>query len=73
MTVDSSDRPTQAKAEQEKQAQAQDLFQRIKTYGFNGHLSTAQTKRPACKKQGGFKSIGTLREKTPYLHVRREP
>jgi phospholipid/cholesterol/gamma-HCH transport system substrate-binding protein len=57
----------------EKKSQAQDLFERIKTYGFNGHLSSAQTKHPPCKKQGDFKSIGTLREKTPYLHVRREP
>jgi virulence factor Mce-like protein len=57
----------------EKKAQAQDLFQRIKTYGFNDHLSSAQTNHPACKKQGNFKSVGTLQEKTPYLHVRREP
>jgi len=59
--------------DQEKKSQAQDLFNRIKLYGFNGHLSTAQTKRPPCTKQGDFKSIGTLRESTPYLHVRREP
>jgi phospholipid/cholesterol/gamma-HCH transport system substrate-binding protein len=57
----------------EKKTQAQDLFNRIKTYGFNGHLSTAQVKRPRCKKQANFKSIGRHRESTPYLHVRREP
>jgi phospholipid/cholesterol/gamma-HCH transport system substrate-binding protein len=59
--------------DEEKQAQAEDLFERIKTYGFSGNLSSAQAKHPPCKKQGDFKSIGTLREKTPYLHVRREP
>jgi hypothetical protein len=57
----------------EKQAQAEDLFDRIKTYGFNGNLSSADVKHPPCKKQGDFKSIGTFREFTPYLHVRREP
>jgi phospholipid/cholesterol/gamma-HCH transport system substrate-binding protein len=57
----------------EKKAQAQDLFNRIKLYGFNDHLSTSQVKHPPCKKQGDFRSIGALRESTPYLHVRREP
>jgi hypothetical protein len=57
----------------EKKAQAQDLFDRIKTYGFNGNLSTAQVKHPPCKQQGDFKSIGAFREFTPYQHVRREP
>jgi phospholipid/cholesterol/gamma-HCH transport system substrate-binding protein len=56
-----------------KQQQAQSLFNRIKTYGFSGNLSSAQAKHPPCKKQGDFKSIGELRESTPYLHVRREP
>jgi phospholipid/cholesterol/gamma-HCH transport system substrate-binding protein len=59
--------------DQEKQQQAQDLFDRIKLYGFSDQLSSAQTKHPPCKKQSDFRSIGTLREKTPYLHVRREP
>jgi phospholipid/cholesterol/gamma-HCH transport system substrate-binding protein len=57
----------------EKKAAAQDLFNRIKTYAFSGGLSTANALHPGCKKQGNFKSIGTLRESTPYLHVRREP
>jgi virulence factor Mce-like protein len=55
------------------QNQADNLFKRIKRYAFNNELSTAQVLHPPCKKQGDFKSIGTLRESTPYLHVRREP
>ena len=57
----------------EKKAQALDLFNRIKTYGFSGGLSTAGALQPACSKQGNFKSVGAFREFTPYLHVRREP
>jgi virulence factor Mce-like protein len=57
----------------EKQAQAQDFFSRIKTFAFSGGLSTANALHPPCNKQADFKSIGTLRESTPYLHVRREP
>jgi len=57
----------------QKKAQALDLFNRIKTYGFSGGLSTANALHPPCKKQGDFKSIGRHRDSTPYLHVRREP
>ena len=57
----------------EKKAQALDLFNRIKTYGFSGGLSTAGALHPGCSKQGNFKSVGAFREFTPYLHVRREP
>src|SRR3954451_2338872 len=57
----------------QKKAKAQSFFDRLKLYAFNDNLSTAQVKHPPCKKQGNFKSIGALREHTPYLHVRREP
>jgi phospholipid/cholesterol/gamma-HCH transport system substrate-binding protein len=57
----------------EKQAQAQELFRRLKLYAFNDKLNSDQVKHPPCKKQGNFKSIGASRESTPYLHVRREP
>ncbi len=57
----------------EKKAKAQDLFNRIKTFAFSGGLSTANALHPPCKRQSDFKSIGTVRESTPYLHVRREP
>jgi hypothetical protein len=57
----------------EKKAAAQDLFNRIKTFGFSGTLSTAQALHSGCDKQGDFKSVGAFREFTPYLHVRREP
>jgi phospholipid/cholesterol/gamma-HCH transport system substrate-binding protein len=57
----------------QKKSQALDLFNRIKTFGFNGGLSTANALHPPCKKQAGFKSIGKGRQTTPYLHVRREP
>jgi phospholipid/cholesterol/gamma-HCH transport system substrate-binding protein len=59
--------------DQQKQAQARDLFERIKTYGFSGGLSSAGALHPPCKKQGDFKSIGMFKEFSPYLHVRREP
>jgi phospholipid/cholesterol/gamma-HCH transport system substrate-binding protein len=57
----------------QKQAQAQDFFDRIKLYAFNDELNSANVKQPPCKLQGNFKSIGAFREFTPYLHVRREP
>jgi len=57
----------------EKKAQAQDFFDRIKLYAFNDKLNTDQVKHPPCRKQSNFKSIGAFREFTPYLHVRREP
>jgi phospholipid/cholesterol/gamma-HCH transport system substrate-binding protein len=57
----------------EKKSQAQSFFDEIKTFAFNGNLSSADALHPGCKKQGNFKSIGAFREFTPYLHVRREP
>ena len=57
----------------EKKSKAQEFFNNIKTFGFNGNLSSANTLHPGCNKQGDFKSIGAFREFTPYLHVRREP
>ena len=55
------------------QNQANNLFHRIKLYAFNNQLSTTNVLAPPCKKQGDFNSIGILRERTPYLHVRRMP
>jgi phospholipid/cholesterol/gamma-HCH transport system substrate-binding protein len=56
-----------------KQQQSDELFKLIKTYAFNDNLSTTNVKHPPCKRQSDFKSIGTLSERTPYLHTRREP
>ena len=56
----------------DKKALAQDFFDRIKTYAFNGNLSTTKVLQPPCKKQGNFKSIGVFNEFTPYLHVGRD-
>jgi len=58
---------------EEKIAEAQDLFDRIKQYAFDNQLSTDDVPAPPCRKQGPFRSIGVFQEFTPYLHVRREP
>ena len=50
-----------------------DLFDRLKKYAFDNQLNSDNVLGPPCKKQGNFKSVGTLSEHTPYLHVRREP
>ncbi len=54
------------------QQQSDELFKLIKTYAFNGSLSTTDVLHPACKKQGNFKAINA-NESTPYLHVHRQP
>jgi phospholipid/cholesterol/gamma-HCH transport system substrate-binding protein len=57
-----------------QQEQSDELFDLIKTYAFNGNLTTSKVLRPPCKKQGNFRSIGGKpKESTPYLHVRRDP
>jgi virulence factor Mce-like protein len=58
---------------QQVQNQANNFFHRIKLYAFSNQLSTRNVLTPPCKKQGNFKSVGTLGESTPYMHVRREP
>jgi phospholipid/cholesterol/gamma-HCH transport system substrate-binding protein len=55
-----------------QQQQADEFFNVIKTFAFNGNLSTTKVLRPACKKQGNFKAIGAS-ESTPYLHVHQQP
>ena len=54
------------------------LYDRIKSYAFGlapspGAASTNAVPRPACVRQGPFRSIGRSPESTPYLHVRRQP
>jgi phospholipid/cholesterol/gamma-HCH transport system substrate-binding protein len=56
-----------------KQQQSDEFFKTIKTYAFNDKLNSGQVLHPSCRKQGNFKSIGAPTERTPYLHVRREP
>jgi hypothetical protein len=60
--------------------EAQDLFSRIKKYGFasaaafpDGNLSSANTGAPACTNQGPQNSIGQIPELTDYLHVNSAP
>ena len=55
-----------------QQQQADEFFNVIKTFAFNGQLSTTQVRRPPCKRQANFNAIGGS-ESTPYLHVHQEP
>jgi phospholipid/cholesterol/gamma-HCH transport system substrate-binding protein len=64
-------------------ADAQDLFDRIKKYGFasaaafpNGNLNSGQTGAPPCTNQGAQQSIGQPQSADPsgdYLHVYPTP
>jgi phospholipid/cholesterol/gamma-HCH transport system substrate-binding protein len=60
-------------SKKKKQYLGHALFLRIKKYAMSEALSTSEVPAPPCDKQSDFKSIGTVRERTPYLHVRREP
>jgi hypothetical protein len=53
---------------------AQEAFQRLRAYAFNGAPGTAGVPAPACTEQGPYESIGGMfPELSAYLHVRAEP
>jgi phospholipid/cholesterol/gamma-HCH transport system substrate-binding protein len=47
----------------------QSLFDIVKQFGFNNHLSTAGVSAPGCVKQPAQQSIGQIPELSDYLHV----
>jgi phospholipid/cholesterol/gamma-HCH transport system substrate-binding protein len=51
----------------------QDLFTRIKHFGFSDGTSSADAKAPPCINQGPQQSIGQIPELTDYLHVYPSP
>jgi len=51
----------------------QDLFARIKHFGFSDGNSSADAKAPPCTNQGPQDSIGRIPEMTDYLHVYPSP
>ncbi|MGH2952706.1 MAG: MlaD family protein [Solirubrobacterales bacterium] len=56
------------------EAEAADLFERIREFGFNGLERASEVPRPGCAKQAPFPSIGgTAPELSDYQHVRRLP
>jgi phospholipid/cholesterol/gamma-HCH transport system substrate-binding protein len=58
----------------ERQAQAQDFFDRLKRFAFADQLNSDNVPAPPCTDQGPFQSIGgTFPEFTEYLHVRAQP
>jgi phospholipid/cholesterol/gamma-HCH transport system substrate-binding protein len=50
-----------------------DLFNRIKHFGFNDGTSSGTTAAPPCSNQGPQQSIGQTSEQTDYLHVYSSP
>jgi len=54
-------------------AAAQDLFDRIQKFAFNGSLSSSNIGNVGCVKQGPFTPIGQGGAATDYLHVFQQP
>jgi hypothetical protein len=50
-----------------------DLFNRIKHFGFSDGTSSADAAAPPCTNQGPQASIGQIPEMTDYLHVYSNP
>jgi virulence factor Mce-like protein len=59
---------------EDPEAEAVDLFERIREFGFGGTDQASEVPAPGCVKQAPFESIGgTAPEFTDYQHVRRLP
>jgi phospholipid/cholesterol/gamma-HCH transport system substrate-binding protein len=58
----------------EQQAAAQDFFDRLRGFAFDGELNSDDVPTPPCKQQGQYASIGGMfPEFSQYLHVFAQP